>query len=215
MQTLIPKIKLGGGIVLCSGILAHQVYNEFDETIRLNKFLIRRFVDFRSLIFWKNENYVNLRPQKSIFGEKYETKFLSELLRDNGYGVGDFAQIKDLDASSCGLEYIDINNIKLKNLQVLNLSYNKINFFTWFGRSLKEINLAYNTLSQKDFIIGCENLKRLNISQNKFTQFPTWDITYRKKLKYINIKYNDIPEKEISAFIRANTDVIIEKELKN
>jgi len=71
-----------------------------------------------------------------------------------------------------------LRDIDFVGLEVLNLSYNKLNFESirslYICRNLKQLDLAANNLEQlPDDLFHFENLEDLNLSSNFFSSVPS------------------------------------------
>mgnify|MGYP006283710741 FL=1 len=99
-----------------------------------------------------------------------------------------------LDLSNLGIKELDqIKKLdSLKNLEVLDLSHNKIKKISNLGHlsKLEELNLAHNSITTISGIDKLKNLKTLNLSHNNISEIT--GIYSLFKLKELNLRNNNL-----------------------
>ncbi len=103
-----------------------------------------------------------------------------------------FRHIKKLNLSNNALESIDLG-VFAGSLEELDLSHNNLTELSLSGvKSLKTMNISYNSLSKCSGFVGMdlsETLENVNASHNKLTSFQC---SYAKKLKNVDLSYNEL-----------------------
>uniref|UniRef100_A0A1B6D2I3 LRRCT domain-containing protein n=1 Tax=Clastoptera arizonana TaxID=38151 RepID=A0A1B6D2I3_9HEMI len=98
-----------------------------------------------------------------------------------------------LDISGCNLSEIKKDTFSImKNLQVLNLSNNKLTSLAFEQNlhSLTELYLDHNDLTSiNDELLNLTQLRILSVSHNKLISFPS---NLPRSLRFINMSFNDI-----------------------
>ena len=107
-----------------------------------------------------------------------------------------FSHLKELDLSHNKLTHIS-NNIKyLKQIESINLKYNRIEEIPYINHltRLKRIDLAFNQLYElPDFFGQFIHLSELNLENNNLKSLPK-QIVNLNNLSYLNISYNQLTE---------------------
>jgi len=112
-----------------------------------------------------------------------------------------------ISTCSGSLKYLDLSNnnltevptILLTNLEVLNLSGNRINTYLLNFNpisKLMSINLSNNEISdfKPPLFYNCHNLRDVNFSHNNITEFKRWMFNNQRYLSVVDFSYNMITE---------------------
>ena len=101
--------------------------------------------------------------------------------------------LKVLDISYNQFQKLPTEIYKLENLQILNVSRNKIRSFEEFKSlpaTLQELNLSHNLIKSISFNETHKNLKKINLGYNRIGQIEA--LYQLQQIKLINLDYNGI-----------------------
>jgi Leucine-rich repeat (LRR) protein len=113
--------------------------------------------------------------------------------------------IEYIDISDTGTDVVPAMVYRLRRLQTLNMSYNRIsNVASEIEQlsQLRELRADNNLLSLFPDIRALKQLETLNLSNNNLTELPKGILTLQH-LKYVNLSGNTISPQDIGALMQA------------
>ena len=101
-------------------------------------------------------------------------------------------KVKELNLSHNNIKTVNQDLSCLKNLEILNLSYNKISDFVnlWNPEFLHTIDLSHNNLTNLDNLKKYPKVAHLNLSYNKVKNISS--LKDLKNLRVLKLQYNQI-----------------------